>query len=169
MAKTYLAVAFLAATLALVTAAVPARAEGMTAHSSGGSLDVSVDPTWEQGGNAKLKVSFFKPNTTTVQPHIDYDVMIKDADGKQVFSASSLASANPPLHTAEGVVTIPAKFGGNGSYKIVVQMFGILFNPIKPETAEFSVNVTPEFPVGAMGAVAAVMAGAVAVLRIKRF
>jgi hypothetical protein len=168
MAKTYLAVAFVAAALALVLAAAPAHAEGMTKPSSGGSLNVSVDPEWLQDGSAKLKVSFFKPDTTTVQEHIDYDVIIKDSAGKQVFSASGLANASPPLHTAEGVVTIPATFGPNGDYQISVEMYGILFNPINPETAEFSVNVTPEFPVGAMGAVAAVMAGAIAVFRLKK-
>lgn len=168
MAKTYLAVALVTMAIALVSAAVPARAEGMMKPSSGGSLDVVLDPTWQDDGSAKLKVSFMKPNTTTVQEHIDYDVVVKDGSGKEVFSASSLVSTNPPLHTAEGVVTIPAKFASSGSYKITVEMFGILFNPINPETAEFSVNVTPEFPVGAMGAVAAVMAGAIAVLRMKK-
>jgi hypothetical protein len=80
----------------------------------------------------------------TVQVHIDYDLTIKDSSGKQVFSASQLAgqSGAAPLHTAEGIVTIPYTFQGPGDYTIDVTVYGILFNPIKPESADFTIKVT---------------------------
>ena len=78
----------------------------------------------------------------TVQVHIDYDLIIKDSSGKQVFSASQLAgqSGGAPLHTAEGIVTIPYTFQGPGDYTIDVTVYGILFNPIKPESADLQLK-----------------------------
>jgi hypothetical protein len=68
---------------------------------------------------------------------------------KEVFKASTLAGQpNKPLHTAEGIVTIPYTFQDTGDYLIKVPVMGILFNPIKPESAEFPINSIPEFPSG---------------------
>jgi hypothetical protein len=70
-------------------------------------------------------------------------LIIKDSGGKQVFSASQLAGqSGAPLHTAEGIVTIPYTFASSGNYNIDVTVYGILFNPIKPESADFTVRVT---------------------------
>jgi hypothetical protein len=156
--------------VALVPAAFlqSASAEGMTQPSSGGSLNVMLEPQWGQNNSTtQLKVSFLKPDSNTVQEHIDYDVKIIDSSGSEVYSAAGQLN-QPTLHTAEGVVTIPYTFKENGSYKIEVDMTGILFVPITPETAEFSVNVTPEFPAGALSVIAAVTAGAIAVARMKK-
>lgn len=154
---------------------VPAAyAQGMAQTSSGGSLDVVLDPEWIDGGQggegarAQFRLTFLQPGTETPQQHIDYDLVVKDGSGAEVFRATDLLN-QPVLHTEPGTVTIPYKFEENGSYTVEVEMFGILFNPIAPETAEFSVNVTPEFPAGALGvAAAAVMAGAMALKRKLR-
>ena len=67
--------------------------------------------------------------THKVQPRIDYDVVIKDNSGKQIFQASQLAGQpGKPLHPAEGIVTIPYTFQTR-PYSINVQVYGILFNP----------------------------------------
>lgn len=154
---------------ALVPAAFlqPAFAQGMNQPSSGGSLDVLVEPEWGESSNMNLTVSFLQPGSQTVQEHIDYDLKIEDSGGNQVYSAAAEFN-QPALHTAEGVVTIPYTFEGNGNYNIVIEMTGIQFIPIAPETAEFSVNVTPEFPAGALSVIAAVTAGTIAVARMKR-
>ncbi|MEM3159385.1 MAG: hypothetical protein QXJ74_01240 [Nitrososphaera sp.] len=158
--------ALLAAALVPAAFLQPAFAQGMNQPSSGGSLDIEVDPQWGQDAQAQIKVSFLQPGSQTVQEHIDYDVKIADSSGNEVFSAAGQVN-QPTLHTAEGVVTIPYKFEGNGDYTITVEMTGIQFIPITPETAEFPVNVTPEFPAGALSAVA-VTAGAIAVARMKK-
>jgi hypothetical protein len=129
---------------------------GMKKTSSGGSLDVLVQPSPEPIGNkaqTSFKVTFLQKGTgDKVQPHIDYDFIIKDSNGKEIFMASQLAGQpGKPLHTAEGVVTIPYTFQGLGDYSINIPIYGILFNPIKPESAEYSIKVAPEFPIG-MGA-----------------
>ena len=59
-----------------------------------------------------------------------------------MFAASQLAGQPAPLHTSEGVVTIPYTFQSPGDYTIDVAVYGILFNPIKPESADFTIKVT---------------------------
>lgn len=169
--KAYL-IALILAALAPAALLQPAFAQGMSQPSSGGSLDVMVEPQWQEEDEegkvpAQFKISFLQPGSNTIQEHIDYDVKIADSSGNEVFSAAGQLN-QPTLHTAEGVVTIPYEFEENGSYSITVDMTGILFNPIAPETAEFSVNVTPEFPVGTLSVIAAVTAGTIAVARLKR-
>jgi hypothetical protein len=39
-------------------------------------------------------------------------------------------------------VTIPYTFQQPGIYSVKVSVFGILFNPINPESAQFQINVT---------------------------
>src|SRR6266568_7602867 len=111
---------------------------------SGGSLNVILQPSPSpvvKGSQTNLKVSFDQKGSSAVQPHIDYDLTIMK-DGKQVFQASALAGhPNQPLHTAEGVVTIPYTFQQQGSYVMNITAYGILFNPIRPETAEFPISV----------------------------
>ena len=164
--KAYL-IALILAALAPAAFLQPAFAQGMSQPSSGGSLDVMVEPQWSENSTAEFKVSFLQPNSQTVQEHIDYDLKIADSSGNQVHSAAGELN-QPTLHTAPGVVDIPYKFTGNGNYAITVEITGIQFQPIAPETAEFSVNVTPEFPVGALSVIAAVTAGTIAVARLKK-
>jgi hypothetical protein len=114
-------------------------------QTNGGSLGVMLQPSPQPIGHTdptSLKVLFLTKGTDTVQPHIDYEIIIKDSSGKQVFAASKLAGQPPPLHTSEGVVTIPYTFPAPGSYTIDVTAYGILFNPIKPESADFTIKVT---------------------------
>jgi hypothetical protein len=149
--------------LAAVVASIPAVAraqEGMRTPLSGNSLDVLVEPTWNDT-QTNFKVSFLKPGTDTVQVHIDYGFVIKQGE-QEVFNAAQ--QGQPLLHTADGVVNIPFKFPANGDYSIEVSVAGINFVPMNTETATFSVNVTPEFPVGAVGVVAALMTTAAIVL-----
>jgi len=120
-------------------------AGGMKKTTSGGTLDVVVQPSSEPVGHTgptSFKVTFLQKGTDKVQPHIDYDFTITN-NGKQVFQASQLAGQpGKPLHTAEGAVTIPYTFQSSGDYSINVPVYGILFNPIKPESADFSVKVS---------------------------
>jgi hypothetical protein len=145
----------------------PASAEGMRQTSSGDSLDVVVEPQWDQNGRVDLKVSFLQPGTDDIQVHVDFDVKLVDEGGNQVFSIAELFGF-PAMHTAEGVVEIPYRFEENGSYMVVVDVTGIQFIPIATETAEFPVNVTPEFPVSAMTVIATVTAGTIAATRLRR-
>ena len=131
----------------LTTSSTYAQTSGasMNKVTSGGSLNVILQPSpfpVVKGSQTNLKVSFDqKGSSSAVQPHIDYDLTIMK-DGKQVFQASALAGhPNQPLHTAEGVVTIPYTFQQQGGYLMNITVSGILFNPIRPETAQFPIGV----------------------------
>ena len=131
----------------LTTSSTYAQTSGasMNKVTSGGSLNVILQPSpfpVVKGSQTNLKVSFDqKGSSSTVQPHIDYDLTIMK-DGKQVFQASALAGhPNQPLHTAEGVVTIPYTFQQQGGYLMNITVYGILFNPIRPEAAQFPIGV----------------------------
>ena len=130
----------------LATSSTYAQTSGVAMNkvTSGGSLNVNLQPSPSpvvKGSQTNLKVSFDQKGSSAVQPHIDYDLTIMK-DGKQVFQASALAGhPNQPLHTAEGVVTIPYTFQQQGGYVMNITVYGILFNPIRPETAEFPISV----------------------------
>jgi hypothetical protein len=117
----------------------------MNKPTSGGSLNVVLQPLPDpivRGTQTNLKVIFDQKGTSTVQPHIDYDVTTSKA-GKQLFNAVTQAGQpGPSLHTSDGIITIPHTFQEPGIYSIKVSVFGILFNPINPEFAQFQVNVT---------------------------
>jgi hypothetical protein len=123
-------------------------AGGMKKQTSGGALDIVLQASPQPAGHTSptsLKVEFMTKGSGAIQPHIDYDVVIKDSSsgGKQVFTASQLAGQpGKPLHTAEGIVTIPYTFPAPGDYSISIPVYGILFNPIKPESADFTIKVT---------------------------
>jgi len=120
-------------------------ADGLKKQTNSGALGVVVQPSPQPIGHTEptsLKIQFLTKGTDTVQPHIDYEVIIKDSSGKQVFAASQLAGQPAPLHTSEGIVTIPYKFPSPGDYTVDVTAYGILFNPIKPESADFTIKVT---------------------------
>src|SRR5947209_683364 len=130
----------------LTTSSTYAQTSGasMNKVTSGGSLNVILQPSPSpvvKGSQTNLKVSFDQKGSSAVQPHIDYDLTIMK-DGKQVFQASALAGhPNQPLHTTEGVVTIPYTFQQEGTYVINITVYGFLFHPIKPETAQFTMVV----------------------------
>jgi hypothetical protein len=114
----------------------------MNKPTSGGSLNVILQPSpVVKGTQTNFKVSFDQKGSSVVQPHIDYDLTIMK-DAKQVFQASALAGhPNQPLHTAEGIVTMPYTFQQPGAYVINITAYGILFKPIRPESAQFRISV----------------------------
>ncbi|MFL6469275.1 MAG: hypothetical protein ACJ71H_00325 [Nitrososphaeraceae archaeon] len=115
-----------------------AGSDTMKKQTSGGMLDIIL-----QSFPKRLRVQFLTQGTGTVQPHTDYDITIKDSSGKQVFSASQDAGdPGTPLHAPEGIVIIPYTVQGPGNYTINVAVYGILFNPIKPDSADFTIKVT---------------------------
>jgi hypothetical protein len=159
--------------IALLLAAVfsvswtAAYAEGMTQTTSGGSLKIMLEPTWSDNASAKFKIVFLDPKTNTPHEHQDWDVKILKG-GSEVFST-------PVVHNVEGTITVPYDFKDNkGDYTIEVNVVAACF-PSNPQTsncpidekADFNITVTPEFPVGAVGAAMAALVGTTIVLSRK--
>jgi hypothetical protein len=156
----------------MAATAVYAQDGGMVQATSKGTLDISLAPTWNEGGQATFAVSFLDPGTETLHQHQDYDLRILK-DGQQVFSAAN-QTGQAVLHNVEGTLTIPYTFQENGDYTIQVYLAGTGISPTIPtdEEATFPITVTPEFPAG--GILAIVLAAsltAVIVLsqRVKLF
>jgi hypothetical protein len=147
----------LGAIFSITTAATAVYAQdgGMVQTTSKGTLDISLAPTWNEGGQATFAVSFLDPGTETLHQHQDYDFRILK-DGQQVFSAAN-QTGQAILHNVEGTLTIPYTFQENGDYTIQVYLAGTGISPTIPtdEEATFPITVTPEFP--AEGILAAVL------------
>jgi hypothetical protein len=118
----------------------------LTKLTDGGSITVKLEPSpnpIKSNEQTQLKVSFFKPNTEEIQPHIDYDMIINETTtNRTIFQASNqTGQSGIPVHTAESIVTIPFTFPAKGEYTIKIPIYGILFNPIAPESVTFATHV----------------------------
>jgi hypothetical protein len=134
-------------TLSIQSTFVSAQTSTSTAKkttSGAGSLDILLEAFSNpivKNEQTNFKAIFDQRGSNIVQNHIDYDFKITK-DDKQLFQASGAAGqAGIPLHTSEGVVTIPYTFQGTGLYLVNVTVYGILFNQINPEYALFPINV----------------------------
>jgi hypothetical protein len=114
---------------------------------SRGSLDVKLERIpypIEINKDIEFKISFLKPNSGILQDDIDFDFIILK-DGKPVFQASNHTSRpSDLLHAANGYMTIPIvnyKFNKEDSYLVEVPIYAILYNPIRPEYANFTIGI----------------------------
>jgi hypothetical protein len=122
------------ALVALIT--FPAYADPTVKTTSGGTINVSfsTDPASPNPGDqTQLKISFINKQSGAIQPHIDYKVSVMEGNNQ--------IAGIPVTHTAEGSVSIPVQFQDAATYQVIVEVDGILFQPIPPETATFTVNV----------------------------
>lgn len=162
----YIIIALLLAAVFSISMTAAYAEDGMTAPTSGGTLKIMLEPTWDNNSSAKFKVSFLDPKTGTVHQHQDYDVKILKGS-TQVFSAAQ-QTGQSVLHNVEGTLTIPYTFKDQGDYTVEVYLAGTGI-PATPtnEKVDFNIKVTPEFPVGAVGAAMAALVGTTIVLSRK--
>ena len=114
----------------------PSYAEQVVKPTSAGTLNVglSTDPAIPNPGEpTQIKINFINKQTNSTQVHIDYKISVMQGD-QQVFGI-------PITHTAEGVVSIPFQFQTAGTYQVTVDVEGVVFQPIPPETAVFTIDV----------------------------
>ena len=113
---------------------LPAFADQFQSPTDKGILLVSVStepPKPILGDITKLKIDFINPKTDEIQQHVDYKVIVTK-DGNPVFGPI------PLTHTSEGAVTIPVEFKESGEHKITIDIEGILFQQIPPESVTFT-------------------------------
>lgn len=116
---------------------LPAFSDQFQSPTDKGTLLVSISTEPAKpvlGDLTKLKIDFINPKTNNIQEHIDYKVTVTK-DGMPVFGPI------PLTHTSEGAVTIPVQFKENGEHKIIVDIEGILFQPIPLETVTFTTMI----------------------------
>lgn len=115
---------------------IPSYADPIVKPTSGGTINVgfTTDPAMPNPGDAtQIKINFINKQTNAIQPHVDYKISVMQ-DGNQVFGI-------PLTHTAEGAVSIPFTFQTAGTYQVIVDVEGLVFQPIPPENATFDLNV----------------------------
>lgn len=121
----------------------------MRNSTNGTSIDVKLETSpypINVNQEPEFTVSFLKPSNDTLQDHVDFNLRIIK-DSKQLFQATNqTGQPHIPLHAYDGYMTIPVlnyNFSKEGQYTIEVPVYGILFNPIIPEYAYFTVKVVP--------------------------
>ncbi len=115
---------------------IPAYADPIIKPTSGGTINVgfTTDPASPNPGDpTQIKINFINKQTNEIQPHVDYKISVMQGQN-QVFGI-------PITHTAEGAVSIPFTFQTAGTYQVIVDVEGLVFQPIPPETATFDLNV----------------------------
>ena len=98
------------------------------------NIGLSVLPEPKPNSVSKLYIGWINPNFNKIQEHIDYRVIVMK-DGDTVFGPI------PLTHTSPGKVKIPVEFTSSGEHKVIIEMEGILFQPIPLETTIFTINV----------------------------
>ena len=115
---------------------IPAFAESQTLSTDKGTLDVKL--SYEEiktGELTRLPIEFINPMLQKTQVHVDYKIMITES-GKTIFQTPNL------IHTSEGVINgFKFEFPQDGIYNIMIDVEGILFTPITPETVSFDIVV----------------------------
>jgi len=123
---------------------IPAFADFQQLPTDKGTLlvNVSTDPEKPTiDGQTKIKIDFVNPQTNGIQEHIDYKVTV--TNGK-----TPIFGPIPSTHTSLGSVTIPMELK-SGENKISIDVEGILFRPISPETITFTVMAQEQAPLPA--------------------
>ena len=115
---------------------IPAFAESQILPTDKGTLDVKLSyEDINTGELSRLAIEFMNPMTQKTQVHVDYKIMISNS-GETIFKTPSL------VHTSEGVINgLKVEFPKDGAYTMKIDVEGILFTPITPETVSFDIIV----------------------------
>jgi hypothetical protein len=105
------------------------------------NIGISTIPEKPVVGDVKFQISFINPKTEKIQEHVDYKFTLQK-DGKNIFGPI------PLTHTGTGTVTIPVEITEAGTYIGLIEIEGILFQPIPNEAVSFNVAISDTQPLG---------------------
>ena len=127
---------FLLVLLLIPLFTIPAFAESQTLSTDKGTLDVKLSyEDIKPGELTRLPIEFINPMLQKTQVHVDYRIMITES-GETIFQTPSL------IHTSEGIINgFKFEFPQDGPYNMKIDVEGILFTPITPETVSFDIVV----------------------------
>jgi plastocyanin len=102
---------------------------------------IDVGLTWSPsnpkvGQITHFVISFLKEKADKNQEHIDYAFAVDDANGKTLYGTGSSS------HSSGGVEQVSYKFENAGKYLFMVTIYGIVFQPVEPEEATFTITTT---------------------------
>lgn len=120
--------------------------------------------TVDEPGVVTFDLRFINPATSAPINHTNYTFMVKDTNGNMIFRDNK-------GHTHDGITSYYLLFSDTGSYATTIDIEGTGANYDKTThsgTVISSLKVTPEFPLGMMAVMAAVVVGiAIAASRFK--
>ena len=102
-----------------------------------GTLKIGLSVVDQSNNISKLYIGWINPMTNKIQEHIDYTVKVVK-DGENIFGPI------PLTHTSIGEVKIPIEFTESGEHMVIIDIEGILFQPLPLETTIFTINVGEE-------------------------
>ena len=102
-----------------------------------GTLKIGLSVVKQSDNISKLYIGWINPMSNKIQQHIDYTIKVVK-DGENIFGPI------PLTHTSVGEVKIPIEFTESGEHTVIIDMEGILFQPIPLETTIFTINVGEE-------------------------
>ena len=105
-----------------------------------GTLKIGLSVVPETDYMSKMHIGWINPMTNKIQEHIDYTVLVVK-DDEYIFGPI------PLTHTSPGKVKIPVEFTSPGEHEVIIEMEGILFQPIPLETTVFTINVGEGKPI----------------------
>ena len=131
---------FLLVLLLIPLFTIPAFAESQVLSTDKGTLDVKLSyEDIKTGELTRLPIEFINPMTQKTQVHIDYKITITKS-GETIFQTPNL------IHTSEGIINgFKFEFSQDGEYNMEIDVEGILFTPITPETVSFDIVVGEAF------------------------
>ena len=86
------------------------------------------------GDTANIQLDFLNAQTNKIQEHIDYSITIMKS-GENIFGPTSFE------HTSSGSVKIPVEFQSVGVYSVLIEIEGILFQPVLLDAVSFNFEV----------------------------
>ena len=82
----------------------------------------------------KIKIDFINPKLDKIQEHVDYKFSLQ-RDGGNIYGPT------PLVHTSVGTGTIPVGNLEPGTYVALIEIEGILFQPIPVESVSFNIPI----------------------------
>ncbi len=121
---------------------------------------LTIDPPQK----VKFDIRFVDPTTNNAIQHVNYNFKVVDANGNVVFERLE-------AHTHEGTDSIDVDFANTGAFSIDIQVLGTGINkPFDTKhsgSANASISVVPEFPVGVLTTLAGIAGASIAMSRLK--
>ncbi len=136
------------------------------------NVEVSIERAMVEGDQFTIdqpqvvtfNVRFLDPATGGAIEHVNYGLMITDANGNTIHKVHK-------GHTHDGTNSYSLSFSDAGSFTLTIDIEGTggmkPFDTTYTGTASSSVTVTPEFPLSVMAIMAAVVGMGVAATRFK--
>lgn len=107
-------------------------------------IELELPDSLEVGKSSVFNIRFLDDQNFS-HGHVDYRY--------RILKEGVVTSSSQTIHSESGITSFLYDFDSSGSYEVIIEIEGILFQPISPEIVKFSVEVTPEFSISTAAAI----------------